>query len=683
MPFRRRSVISLLLFATLAAALFMPGQSPKAAAQTPAISQANSQVDVVKAAYDNLMDLYYKPLSPSVLLNAGWNGMSGSARSAGLTAPQALGTLSDSRDDAFNAFKSQFTNYLSSLPSDASMQNLSFAMIRGMASSLSDDHTNFLSPSSYSTFLSELGGGDLPVGFGVQTTGAPPWIVTGVAPDGPAAKAGIQPGDEIISSDGQDLRTASSASFAAATGGPAGTTHQLTVRRSTGDVTVGVTRDTYYFPPLSSKLLSGNVGYIAVDHFADAGLTLPNGTEFLSDFDKRLSDLDTQGASGLILDLRGNPGGDSLAAEELLGRFLPASSETDLRFDDRGHQALGIVAGPMHSVQLPMVVLVNGGSASSSELVASTLKEAGRAVLVGEKTAGALATSEILPLPQSAGLQVDVAAQVTAKDGYQIDGAGFPVDVAVADTRTSSDYRSGRDPQLQAAINALAEAPAPPAVDAQSTISKQRLSALLSPYMPPANQLPTNDRLTTAVTTETLELNEPNEWLDTFGFGGRDPHGGQQTLRSRGWLGSHVQNYNLAPLVPPGVSVVIDLYATPEGAHAAVTSNDFPDQQELLPSPVQLGDESTAARGIWLDLGSTAISWRHGNVVLNVGYGDVPGYDRMDTLVSIAKLVDQIYTANPLPADLTGALNSPQSMAPQASQPARALNGPKVSPLVG
>lgn len=655
---KRLHLVPLLLLAVLAAAAFAPGQAGRAVAQQPAAGLASGQVDVVKAAYDNLMDLYYKPLSPSVLLNAGWQGLTLSARSAGLPAPQPLGTLSDSRDDAFSSFSSKFKSYLAGLPSSASMQSLSFGLIRGMASSLNDDHTNFLSPPTYSSFLSELGGGDLPIGFGIQTTGAAPWIVTAVAPDGPADKASIQPGDEIVGSDGTDLRTASQAAFNSATGGPAGTTHDLSILRASGDMTMTVTRGTYYFPPLSSKMVNSSVGYISVDHFADAGLTLPNGTEFLSDFDRRLSDLDAEGATGLILDLRGNPGGDTLAAEEMLGRFLPASAETDLRFDDRGHQALGVVAGPMHPAQLPIVVLVNGSSASSSEVVASTLKEAGRALLVGERTAGALATSEILPLPLSAGLQVDVAAQVTARTGYQIDGSGFPVDVAVADTRGPSDYRSGADPQLQAAIDALPQAPAPPNAEAQSTISKQRLSDLLSPYMPPAGQLPTNDRLTSVVATESLGLNEPNEWLDTFGFGGRDPHAGQQTLQSRGWLGSYVQNYNLAPLVPPGISVVIDLYATADGAHNAVVTNDFPDQQQLIASPVQLGDESTGARGTWLDLGSSAISWRHGNVVLNVGYGDVPGYDRMDTLVAIAKLVDQIYQANPLPSDLAGALGS-------------------------
>jgi carboxyl-terminal processing protease len=572
---------------------------------------------------------------------------------------------------------------MASLPPGASMQNLSFALIRGMASSLEDDHTNFLSPSTYSSFLSELGGGDLPVGIGIQTTGAPPWIVTAVAPNGPADAAAIKPGDEIVGADGADLRTASPAAFNSATGGPTGTTHQLSIQRASGTLTMNVTRGTYYFPPLSSRMLDGQVGYIAVDHFADAGLTLPNGTEFLSDFDRRQSDLDAQGATGLILDLRGNPGGDSLAAEELLGRFLPASSETDLRFDNRGHQALGIVAGPMHPVQLPMVVLLNGGSASSSELVASTLKESGRALLVGQRTAGALATSEILPLPQSAGLQVDVAAQVTARTGFQIDGNGFPVDIAVADTRGPSDYRSGQDPQLQAATGALSQAPTPPVAEAQSTVSKQQLSALLSSYMPPANQMPTNDRLTGAVATETLDLNEPNEWLDTFGFGGRDPHAGQQTLHRRGWLGSHVQNYNLAPLVPPGVSVVVDLYSTADGAHDAVVSNDFPDQQQLIPSPVQLGDESTAARGMWLDLGSAAISWRRGNVVLNVGYGDVPGYERMDTLISITKLVDQIYQANPLPADLAGALKGNQSRGRQPAAAALRPDAQRPVALVG
>jgi carboxyl-terminal processing protease len=622
-------------------------------------AQTNSgQIEVVQAAYDNLMDLFYRPIEPSALLNAAWRGLGRAASTAGLAPPPSLGTLPDGRQEAFAAFSDRYAAYLASLPVASKLENPGFAMARSMANSLNDDHTNFLSPTGYVGFLSSLGGGALPIGMGIHTTGVPPWLVTGVAPGGPAALASIQPGDEIVAVDGTDLRSANAGDFSQAIGGPAGTVHEITVQRGDRRLTAAVTRGSFYFPPLESRVLKGGAGYIAIHDFVDAGLVLPDGTELLSDFDRRLSELDAQGATGLILDLRGNPGGDSLAAEELLGRFLPSSSLTDVRFDDRGHQATGLAAGSMHPIQLPMVVLVNQDSASSSELMTSTLKEAGRALIVGEKTAGALATSEIMPLPEGAGLQVDVAEQRTARSGYVIDGKGFPVDVEAPDTRTPDDFRNGRDPQLDAAVNALSLAPTPPMAEIPSAISKERLNQLLSAYAPPASQIPTNDRLTSVVATETLDLNQPNEWLDAFGFGGRDPIAMQQVLRSRGWLGSHVQNYNLAPLVPPGVSIVIDLYQTAQGADEALKTNDFPDEQEFIPAPIQLGDGSTAARGIWLDLGSFGFSWRRGNVVLNVSYGDVPGFERPEILIEVARLIDQIYQQHPLPADLRSALTT-------------------------
>jgi carboxyl-terminal processing protease len=669
------------LLALLLVALVAAGSPARALrAQTP----SDGQLGVVQAAYDNLMNLFYRPLDPVTLLTAAWTGLTTQAQSDGLPAPAALGQIPDTHDDAFSAFSTAFNAYLVGLPAaSVSSANLGFAAARAMVSSLNDDHTAFLSPSAYNDFLSELGGGSAPVGTGVETTTTAPWVVIDVAPNGPAASAGVQPGDEVTAVDGSSVSGAGLQEFTSATGGPAGTSHVLTLDRQGQSLTVTVTAGIYYFPPLSSRMLPGNIGYIAVQHFADDGLTLPDGTEIMSDFDRRLNALNAAGATGLILDLRDDPGGDVLTAEEMLGRFLPANTETVIRYDERGHQATGVVAGPMNPQQLPMAVLVNAGSASSSELVAATLKEAGRAILVGQRTAGALETSEILPLPEGAGLQVDVAEQVTAGTHYMIDGQGYPVDVPVPDTRTAADYRSGNDPQLQAAVQALAQAPVPPAPEAASSTTKQQLVNLLSGYMPPAAQIPTNSRLTSAVDTEALALNEPNEWLDAFGFGGRDPHAGQATLARRSWLGSYDQNYSPAPLVPPTVSVDIDLYATDTGAEDALTTNDFPDEQTLGPSPVQLGDGAIETDGIWMDLGSESISWRHGNVVLNVGYGDVPGFVDTDTLVAAAKLVDQIYEQHPLPHDLAGALSgaSPAPAAPPASSYRHACSG-QTGPLL-
>jgi hypothetical protein len=102
--------------------------------------------------------------------------------------------------------------------------------------------------------------------------------------------------------------------------------------------------------------------------------------------------------------------------------------------------------------------------------------------------------------------------------------------------------------------------------------------------------------------------------------------------------------------VPPGVGVGIEIYATSEGAAQSLAGNDAPDLAQRIEPPVLLGEQTAAYRGIWRDLGDTTLSWRHGNVVLNVSYGDLPGpaYERTDVLVAVARLVDEAYTRAPL-----------------------------------
>ena len=639
---RFRLVVLVLVLCSL---LVQPAARPDA---VRAGGAGEGGADVVQATYDALFSLFYKPLDPASLLNAGWSGLGRVAGQQNLPAPASLPSLPSDQQAAFATFSASYLDYLQSLPSPPTGPELGFAIANAMTSSIGESHTHFLTPSEYHDFLSSLGGGTLPVGFGIRTLGGTPRVITAVAPNSPADRAGLKAGDAITAIDGTDL-TSAGQDFAQAAGGPAGTVHTLTIARDDGSLQIPVTRGTFYFPPLSSKMLAGGIGYVDLEHFADAGLTLPDGTELLSQFDRQVQSLIDQGARGLVLDLRDDGGGDTLAAEEILGRFLPPDTETVIRYDERGHSATGVVAGPMLPVQLPLVVLVNGGSASSSEVVASTLREDNRAILVGEKTAGALATSEILPLPQNAGLQIAVAEQDTAKGHVRIDGAGFPVDIEVPDTRTADDYQAGRDPQLDQAVAALASAPSPPTASTSQRLSKEQISAALSSYMPDASKMPANDRLRQVVRTESLALNQPNEWMDAFGFGGRDPAALQQTLQRRGWIGSLLQNYNAEPLVPPTVSVVIDMYATPDGAESALRTNDFPDEQQFIPSPIQLGDGTVAVRGSWLDLGGISISWRRGNAVISAGYGDVPGFERMDTLVAVANLVDQAFTNGPVP----------------------------------
>ena len=611
-----------------------------------------SGLHVIRAAYDILLDQFYRPLSPGELLYVGWDALTDQANDNALPAPPSLAPLPEGRAEAFAAFSTVYTDYVRSLPRDLRSTEVAFTVVDGMVRSVKEGHTFFLPPADYKSFLQQVGGDDVPIGLGITTSPQPPWLVRTVAPDGPAARAGLLPGDVIVTVDGKNVSRAAGREFFPALGGPEGTRRVLGIERGERKLELTVTRGPYYFPPLASSMLPDNIGYLRINSFPVSGVRLPNNTEFLDDLDWRLDELDAQGARALVLDLRGNPGGLVFTAAEVIGRFLPEDARTVINSDARGRQITGL-AGGAGSVgrrrQLPMVVLVDRDSASTSEVLAAALRENDRALIVGERTGGVLATALIQPLPEDAGLSVAVAEVVTAIARLKIDEAGFPVDVE-APAPSGEDLRAGRDPQIDAAVAALANAPLPPAQRTSTTgLIPAHLAAMFARYMPDPEQVPRTDRLSRVVRLSTRNFDHVNQYINYNGPV-RDPLALQAALRARGWLGSHVQEYGLGLLTPPSVNVIVDVYAGSAGAAEAIRTNDFPDLQERMPVPLQIGEDSVAYRGIWMAQGGLAISWRRGAVVFTVSYFDVPGLETADVAVAVARLVDEAYTKNPLPA---------------------------------
>jgi carboxyl-terminal processing protease len=630
MPRIRTLVLSLVL----SLALLVSTLAPAIDAQEP------TGLDGIHAAYSDLLDLFYRPLEPRDLLQAGWTALGADVTRRGGKPPAALPDLPTDPDVAFSIFAAAYTSYVADLPPNVTPTMAGAAVARGMVTSLRERHTNYLSPEVWEQFVASFGGGQQAVGLGIRLGNDTPELIADVAPQSPAAAAGLRPGDVILAVDNQDVSHADPRTLSAALTGSDGTSLTLSVDRGSGPLTIAATLGTYYFPPLDSRLLPDGTGYIHLADFVFSGAALPDGAEVLTDFDRRLDDLDAQGARGLILDLRDNGGGSVQTADELLGRFLPDTVLSARESDERGHESYEIVSGRTRAHQLPMAVLINGRSASASEVTAVTLRNAHRAVLVGERTAGAVAASQLLPLPGGAGVQIAVAAATAADPNVALDGVGVAPDVAVTQSRTLADYRSGRDPQLEAAVAALANAPTPPTVSPSTpAITSAEVDAQLGGALPESGDLPTNDRLTGTTRWQRMNLLHPNELIDQNG-GSPDPLGLQQAIRDRGYEGSASAAYGATLGNLPMVQVDVDLYATEAGAHAAVSTNDLPVFQSPIDAPVQTGDETVAYRGAWMATGTTLIVWRRGRVVYTVTYSDVPGFDRPDTLVAVAQLVD-------------------------------------------
>jgi hypothetical protein len=174
---------------------------------------------------------------------------------------------------------------------------------------------------------------------------------------------------------------------------------------------------------------------------------------------------------------------------------------------------------------------------------------------------------------------------------------------------------------------------------APPTLTTSELDRLLEITLPASAELPTNDRLTLTNRWQRLDFVHPNQLLNQNG-GSPDPLELQQLMRSRGYQGSVLASYGAAPGDLPAVTINADLYATPEGAHTAVSTNDVTVLWTPMNAPTTAGDEAVAYRGAWLANGSTLLAWRRGRVVISVTYSDVPGIERPETVAAITQLVD-------------------------------------------
>jgi carboxyl-terminal processing protease len=328
----------------------------------------------------------------------------------------------------------------------ATDQDRVWGAISGLASSMGDPYTVFFPPKENKSFNEEILGSFAGIGAEI---GVKDEILTVIAPlkDTPAWKSGIKAGDKIVKINQVNTNAMTVDGAIDLIRGPVGTTVTLTVLRLGENKTreFVVTRETIQIPTIDTELRSDGIFVIKFYSFSENSDSLFK--------DAIIKFIDSK-SNKLILDLRGNPGGYLGSAVNIASWFID-EGKTILSedFADGRKPRLYRSRGPrLFNDKLSFVVLVDGGSASASEILAGALKEQGIATLVGEKTFGKGSVQELVKITDDTSLKVTVANWFTP-NGVSISKEGLTPDFVVP--LTQKDYDAKKDPQMDKAVEIL------------------------------------------------------------------------------------------------------------------------------------------------------------------------------------------------------------------------------------
>lgn len=316
--------------------------------------------------------------------------------------------------------------------------------IRGMMDAIGDKQTYYMDPVLYESATSQLSGDYEGIGAYVDTQGDYLTIVSPIE-GSPAEAAGLKPGDQIIAIDGVDMTGTAPEEARQKVLGPAGSTVKLTVARKGEEEPLEfvITRAKITIPSVTGKMLENDIAYIDINQFGD---------KTTSELSAVLDELIAQNPKGIIIDLRNNGGGYLQTSIEVASEFIDKGVILYEQYGDGSRDTFNAL-GNGRATDLPIVVLINEGSASASEILAGALQDYGRAKLVGVLSYGKGSVQQWIPLSDDNGAaRVTVAKWLTPKE-RAIDGVGLTPDFVVE--LTEDDAANNRDPQLDKAIEVL------------------------------------------------------------------------------------------------------------------------------------------------------------------------------------------------------------------------------------
>ncbi len=320
--------------------------------------------------------------------------------------------------------------------------------VDGMTEALGDPYTGYLNAKEYEALMTDTRGTYAGIGI-VVTADKEDNLITVVSPieDTPGEKAGILPGDKIIKVDGKDVKGSELDMAVSMMKGPEGTKVTLTIIRKDEKEPLEkeITRDKIVLITVKDKMLKNNIGYIRISSFDQ---------KTYEDFLKAYNRLTKNGMKALIIDVRNNPGGLLTEVVDVADRLLPKG--IIVYTEDKNKKRINWNSDS-RQVQIPIAVLINEGSASASEILAGSVKDTKKGVLIGTKTFGKGVVQDVFELGDGSALKVTISEYFTPS-GINIHGTGIKPDIEVElpeEHRTSLQVKEEDDTQLQKAIDYL------------------------------------------------------------------------------------------------------------------------------------------------------------------------------------------------------------------------------------
>jgi carboxyl-terminal processing protease len=425
---------------------------------------------LVRGAVRILLDNFYQPVEARQLLMDAWEGAGRALQRTGATGVPPPPAYPADADQAIALHMQSFPALERLAEGRLSREELATAALTELAGRRNDCHTSYLNRARWEIFKARERG-DEAVQIGVSFSMETPLRIVSVLPNSPAERAGLRLGQEVLAINGRTLEQFSVVEARALIDPRAGVPTTFTLRNPSGSVQdVTVAPAAFALPSMEARILPGNIGLLTFYTFQAGDAQLRQMREILTGWEQ-------EGVTGWIIDLRRNSGGSSALMTAMASLFVEGGRLYANVSRDERPRFVSATPGLALPFQRPLVFLVGPGSASASEILSGALQARGRAVLVGDRTAGCIGSFIPHGLLNGSAFNPTVSEILIGPDGLRLHRIGVTPNVAAP--ITAEDAEAGRDPGLPAAISVIETLTGRPAPVAERPATPARPAAAI------------------------------------------------------------------------------------------------------------------------------------------------------------------------------------------------------------